>query len=145
MTPKQYLRQAFVLDRLIKANMTRIEELREIQMWMYHTAAGEHVQSSRRMDQIGEITARFLDAMAETAKDIMQLMKLQHEIITTINALPRSEHRLVLYERYINMKKWEEIAEESNYDVRTIYRLHGKALSEIKKMSVNVSMIHDIM
>ena len=139
MPPKQYLQQAFVLDRLIKAKQTQIADLRELQMWLYSTGAGERVQTSSCRDRIGLNTARFLDAMAECARDIMQLVRLQQEIVAAINALPRPEYRLILHERYINGKKWEEIAEECNYDVRTIYRIHGKALAAIKKnRAINV-------
>ena len=145
MPPKQYLQQAFVLDRLIKSRQTRIEELRELQMWINSPSTSERVQCSPRTDRIAELTVRLLDAMAECVWEITQLVKTQREIIAAINSLPRPEYRLVLYERYINMKKWDEIAEDNNYAISTVFKLHGLALQAIKKSVVKCSMICDIM
>ena len=40
-------------------------------------------------------------------------------------------------ERYINLKRWEEIAADNNYTWNyLVYRLHPKALEKIKDVKV---------
>jgi hypothetical protein len=36
--------------------------------------------------------------------------------------------------RYINGKGWDEIARDIGFDIRTAFRLHGKALKEIEEI-----------
>ena len=37
--------------------------------------------------------------------------------------------------RYVLGKPWEKIAEDMNYGIRNVHRLHGEALREIKIFS----------
>ena len=39
---------------------------------------------------------------------------------------------MLLELRYLEGKTWDEIAKAMDYDLRWIYRLHGKALKEIE-------------
>ena len=38
----------------------------------------------------------------------------------------------VLEKRYLCFQSWEQIAVEMGYDLRWLYRIHGKALEEVK-------------
>ena len=45
-----------------------------------------------------------------------------------ISQLDDYQERLVLEYRYVDCRPWLDIAIMMNYDVRTIYRIHGRAL-----------------
>ena len=63
-----------------------------------------------------------------------ELYAVKQEILKAINAVQDGTLRAILTERYINCKKWEQIAIDLSYSYMQICRLHGKALNEIAKM-----------
>ena len=60
-----------------------------------------------------------------------ELYAIKQEIMAAINNVQDSTLRALLTEKYINGKKWEQIAVDLNYSWRQIIRLHGRALQEI--------------
>lgn len=40
--------------------------------------------------------------------------------------------RAVLTERYLNNKRWEQIAVDMNYTYRNVIKIHGKALQQFE-------------
>ena len=132
MTVRDYLKQAFTLQKLINAKKSRIQDLRDMQYWVGSTIPDVKVQTSPKPDRICNITAMLMDAEAECLKDIARLVEVQREIESLINSLERPAHRYILYERYVNLKCWDEIAEDSGYNLRHVYKLHGGALSKIQ-------------
>ena len=61
----------------------------------------------------------------EINEEVEQLMDLKAEIKATIEKVEM---------RYLNGKNWEEIALALGYDRSTVFRIHGKAIKEIKKI-----------
>ena len=65
---------------------------------------------------------------------VNQLYRVLEEIGQTIEKVTDGALRILLIERYINYKTWEQIAEVMGYkDVRHIYRLHKRALIAAEK------------
>ena len=60
-----------------------------------------------------------------------ELYAIKQEIMAAIDNVQDSTLRALLTEKYINGKKWEQIAVDLNYSWRQIIRLHGRALQEI--------------
>ena len=131
---KQYLKQAFTIDRLIKAKITHIQHLQDKLDWVGSLPTTTKVQQTSPKDKMGDTVAALLDAITETKTDIKRLTELQKDITTMIARIENTDLQLVLYERYINFKKWEDIAVDNNYSIRAVYNLHGKALREIKSV-----------
>ena len=63
---------------------------------------------------------------------IKELEDYQAKMFSIINSYPDSYGRSLLLMRYIECLSWEKIAEEMNYDVRWVQRLHGKILVELE-------------
>lgn len=59
---------------------------------------------------------------------------IEVEIYQTIDKLEDDAERLVLRERYIDGKKWEEIAEDIPCAIRTVYLIHGRALGHLRPL-----------
>lgn len=53
-------------------------------------------------------------------------------ITDAIESLADEKEKSVLFERYIKLKKWEDIAVELSISWRTLHRFHAKALRNIK-------------
>ena len=60
---------------------------------------------------------------------IDELVNLKQEINDIINKLPRLEHRIVLTKRYLQRKRWEQIAIEMKYEERQVRRFKTEALN----------------
>ncbi len=44
--------------------------------------------------------------------------------------------QMILEMRYINGKAWDEIAADIRFDIRTAFRVHGKALKEVEEIKI---------
>lgn len=62
---------------------------------------------------------------------IAKRVRLRLEIAKVIYDLGSEKHRYLLSSRYIDGKKWEQIALDMNYSVMQIWRMHGEALNLI--------------
>ena len=49
-----------------------------------------------------------------------------------VTAVDSPEYQTVLEKRYLCFQSWEQIVVEMGYDLRWLYRIHGKALEEVK-------------
>lgn len=84
-------------------------------------------------DKTAEIIAKIIDLNNEINKEILRLLSLKGEIETAIEYVKNPTYKLLLQMRYINLKKWEEIALELNYNYyHVVKKLHPKALQNLK-------------
>ena len=89
-------------------------------------------KSNKRSDTIATGIATINDIEEEINKEIDELIELRKEIEDKINAVDNPKLREILKCRYLDCKSWEEIAYKNNITWRHVYRLHEKALDEIK-------------
>ena len=76
---------------------------------------------------------KYADLCSKIEKLINNLSDIKSEIINAISEVPDGMCRTLLYERYINYKKWHQIANRINYsESHTKYVLHNIALRYIK-------------
>lgn len=73
--------------------------------------------------------SKIVDLETEINAEIDKLVEKRKEIEGIIRAVEDNILRTLLEYRYINGKKWEEIALMMGYDYRYIFKIHGKALS----------------
>lgn len=136
LTPKDYLMQIRKLRVLIDQREKELDRLRE---QTFSSVSGIDysripVKGSRRVGASFEQAAnKALDLTGEVAGLIDEYNDLRHKIIGEIQALDRPEYMQVLYKRYVENKRLEEIAREMNYDDVYIRRLHGRALQEFAR------------
>jgi hypothetical protein len=134
MSIKQFLNQAFYLNKLIEANKLELFRLRELAASVGSPdLSKDYVKSSGNTDKIGEIVARIVDLEDVIQADIDRYIKIKADIRALIANVENDCLRLVLQKRYLNLGKWEQIAVSMNYSVMQIWRLHGKALIEAAK------------
>ena len=89
-------------------------------------------------DRVGNIASKMADLTIEAMIQRDKCTLARKEIINTIMRISRNEQIDVLYKRYINGMKWEEIAVDMNYNYRTVLKIHGRALVEIEKLLEDV-------
>ena len=65
-------------------------------------------------------------------KKIDELLNISKEITEAISKIKNPTYRTLLTARYINFKKWSEVAEDMEIDLRWMYRLRKRAMEELK-------------
>lgn len=135
MTAKEYLQQAYIIDRKIKLDTEKLEAARSA---LYGKTVRYDRDGSKLVPQgngTENAVLRVLELEERLDKEIDRLTEKRQEIEQAVNAIPDEVQREVLTRRYLLYQKWEVIAKEMNYSERHIRRLHGHAL---KNMSLNV-------
>lgn len=149
MTAKEYLNQAYYIDREINMTLAKADKLRKS---LY--GKGQKLddvgggKASGSGDTIGDTISLVVDYENKANALIDKLVEKRLEIEKTIKRVPDDVQREVLERRYLLFQPWESyfdtktgekiigIDEAMNYSSRQIYRIHRKAL---KWMSANVS------
>ena len=66
---------------------------------------------------------------------LSDIVEQRQDIERAIEALPDNQKQLMRY-RYIDGMKWEKVAVEMNMEYRWVLRIHGRALQEICKLTM---------
>lgn len=134
MTTKEYLQQAYIIDRKIKLDTEKLEAARSA---LYGKAVQYDRDGSKPVphgNSTENAILRVLELEERLNKEIGGLVEKRQEIEQAVNAVPDGIQRELLTRRYLLYQKWEVVAEEMNYSLQHIFRLHNLAL---KMMRVN--------
>lgn len=128
MTVKEYLKQIEWKRRLVERGYDRVKELREITVTLrgvsYDT---DRVQSSSHSGVMTGIE-KLADMEEKLNKEIFKYVELSNRIIDQINGLDDLQCSELLYLRYVECLRWEEIACKMHIGIRGVYKAHGRAL-----------------
>lgn len=149
MTAKEYLNQAYIIDRRINMIIAKADKMR--QSLYGRGQALDPVgggKGNADKDIVSNTVAMVIDYENKANELIDKLIHVRFQIENSIQDIGDDVQREVLERRYLLYQDWEShfdkrtgeyvkgIAEEMNYGVRQIHRIHRKALIY---MSVNVS------
>ena len=136
MTAKEYLQQAYFLDREIQLNIEKIARMRSS---LYGKAQG-YQNTGGKGNNYGSFDSavqKIIDYEREVNIKTAALVLKRLEIEEAINAVSDDRQREILTRRYLLYQKWEEIALIINYNITHVFRLHNSAL---ENMQLNVSI-----
>ena len=74
------------------------------------------------------------DAAKELFRQIDKLLLISREITQAVSKVDNPLYRTILTARYINFKTWEEIADDLEFNLRWLYRLHKRALESMNEV-----------
>lgn len=135
MRAKEYLRQIAMLD--IKIN-NRIKELHGIKNRVLGLQAVHYdkdpVMSSMIGDRIGNEVASWIDLENEIDSLTSEYIQTKHKILGEIEQLKDPRHVQLLVLRYVECLTFEQIADEMDYSLRSVYLIHGSALQEFERL-----------
>ena len=131
MTPKEYLNQAYWLDRRIDSKLEQLSALKDMVTKTTSAMTDDVVSHTRNIHSMQDVVAKIIDMQAEINADIDRLVDLKSEIMHVIKDVRNPEHQTLLELRYLCFKSWEYVAEQMGYNVRHIYRLHDEAVEQI--------------
>ena len=132
MTAKEYLAQARYLDARINSKIRQVADLNELATKATTTLTGMPHNPNHGRSTMADCVAKIVDLQTEINADIDALVDLKRSILETIKAVTNVEMQTILEKRYLCFQSWEQIAASMNYDIRWLYRLHGKALKEVE-------------
>lgn len=125
---KDYFAQIRKTDRLIKRLIDTVFTLRSSLTSQSYELNPDKVQTSGPKNTLEETVAKIVDLEADINRRIDELVDMKQEAFTMINRIPDLDQQNILIGRYIQLKKWEDIALELNFSIQWVYELHGKGL-----------------
>ena len=128
MTSKEYLSQAYHLDKRINAKINQVVSLNELATKCTSTITGMPHAQSKSTSTMADTIAKIINLENEINADIDRLVDLKREITNAINTVHNPNHKTLLELRYLCFESWEQIAIGMNYSIENIFVLHRKAL-----------------
>lgn len=132
---KEYLMKVRYYDIRIDDKISEINKLKELCEKITSAVGNEGVSGTKQHDKIGSCIARIVDLQQELDADIDTFVDKRNEVCNVLMLVSNNRQYDVLYKRYILYHKWEKIANDMGFkDIRSIYKLHGLALENFKKI-----------
>ena len=132
MTAKEYLSQAYRLDQRINSKIEQVASLNDLATKCTSTLTGMPRNPNRASSTMADAVGKIIDLQNEINQDIDRLVDLKREIVAVIKAIENPEYQTLLEKRYLCFLTWEKIAVDMGYDLRWLYRVHKRALDEIR-------------
>ena len=130
MTAKEFLKQYEEADR--KARQHRAEYERELEMIGSLSVKMDGMPHGSNISKPTEEAALKLADRALKWKEAEEnALRIRQEVYDTICNISGIEGR-VLYERYINLHKWEEICILVHYSWQGVHKVHKRALASVE-------------
>lgn len=135
MNAKDYLKQVLLLEEKINQKQMQYKELlRTATLTEAVRYDKEKVQTSLTDDGMSNIVIRYIELQEEINHDIDNFIDIKNKVITEIQALSNVKFVNLLFMRYIQGKKLDEIAASLNYSYQYARELHSRALKAFTKV-----------
>ena len=119
---KSYLRGYRMHGRRIKRIELEIDEIRNLKM--YPSVNNDGMPHGSGQGDLSSYAAELQEGVEQ--------VKAYKDISWRIQQLENEDERDVLFYRYIKGMNWWEIAESMQFSERQVFRIHGKALANLK-------------
>lgn len=131
MTAKQFLRQYEEANNKALQHKREYERQREligsVSVKMDGMPHGSNISKPTEEDAI-----RLADKALKWQQAELDAIRVRQEVYELIADIPGIEGQ-VLYERYVNLHKWEEICILLHYSWRGIHKVHSRALDLVDR------------
>lgn len=131
---KSYLGQIRLLDARINAKIAEMERIRDLATKVSTAFDSIRVSGGGDNDKLGAAVSKLVDIQREINADIDTYVDQRAAVVAVLDKIEDAEELAVLYKRYIEFKRWEQIGDEMGYTPRNVAYIHGRALWSIKKI-----------
>jgi DNA-directed RNA polymerase specialized sigma subunit len=141
MTVRKYLEQYGEAVRIAERLKTEYDqELLEIDN-VRSTLGGDGTPHGTGISRATEDKAiRLADKALELKDAELEAVRIRQEVFDSIRRIQGTKGD-ILYEKYINLKSWDEVADTVGYSKRHVQRLHDEALPQVQ-IPKNVILCH---
>lgn len=131
MNAKEYLNQAKTLDQRINVKLDRVSRLRSMTQKITASYDGEQVSHTRNVTSLQDTIIRLMEEEESLNAAIDRLVDLKREVAGVLAQIQDTDCQLLLELRYLCFRSWEEISEVMHMHIRTVYKVHGRALQKV--------------
>lgn len=141
MTAKEFLQQYGEVVRLADMLRSEYDKERDLIDSISSPLGGDGIPHGGGISKATENKAIKLADKALELKDAeLEAIRIRQKVFDVIRAVP-GEKGDVLYERYINLKSWDEVADSVGYSKRHARNLHDEAIDIVQ----HFLLLHSIM
>lgn len=132
MNAKEFLSQAYCLNKLIESHERELAELEQMGVIISSSNFSGMPITARNLEPpfVRQVTKK-IDLEIQIRNELNDLIDLKKKIHDAINAVSLPMQRLILRYRYIEFYTWEQIAHCVNYSMMQVHRLHANALNSV--------------
>ena len=131
MTAKEYLSQAYRLDKRIDSKIEQLKSLNLLATKCTSTLSDMPKSQSISNSRLEDTVVKIVDLQEEINRDIDSLVDLKRDIVRTIKSVQNPEYQIILELRYLCFKTWEEIAVQMNCSIDNVFKIRKKALKSV--------------
>lgn len=127
---KRKLKGAWYAQRALKSELDQLQELRSLAQKVtpsYSQTPG----GSGSGKALENAVAKIVEQEKIVASCCDELCVQLDEVRALISPLPYGPMRIVMQRRYLNYKKWGQVAADLGYTWQYVHELHSKALKKI--------------
>ena len=134
MNAKDFLMRGINLERRVETIKDQIEHYKSLvnNCTVTYSDSPKSTASNYKLE---ECTQKIMDLQAELCEAMADLVDVTCEISRAIQKIENYDYQDLLVKRYVLGQSWEKIADDMNYGIRNVHRLHGEALRELKIFS----------
>ncbi len=129
---KEYLMQAYRIDQRINSKLEQIASLHDLATKATVTYSDMPRNPNKGKSKIEDAIIKIMELEDEINHDIDRLVDLKTDITHLIKNLDSHEYQIILEQRYLCFKSWEQIAVDMGYSIQHTFRLHDAALTELE-------------
>jgi hypothetical protein len=134
MTKKEYLNQAYWLDRRIDSKLEQLSALKDMATRTTSVMSGEVVSHTRNVSSMQDVIVKIITMENEVNADIDRLVDLKAEIASVISQVRNESYRLILEKRYLCFQTWAQIGADLHYTRRWLLTKHERAVDIVEKL-----------
>lgn len=131
MTAKEYLERVRKNSYLVKQMTQELTEVHKDIYTLQATGISEKVSGSNTSD-LADKYIKVEGYKQKVASELEDMVKLRSEAKKLIQVLPDNKHQAVLYARYINNLKWEDVTDAINMGWSQTFETHNAAIKEFE-------------
>lgn len=132
MTAKEFLQQYGEAVRIAERIKTEYDQEQDLIDSVRSALGGDGVPHGGGISKATENKAIKLADKALELKDAeLEAIRIRQKVFDVIRTVP-GEKGDVLYERYINLKSWDEVADSVGYSKRHARNLHDEAIDIVQ-------------
>lgn len=131
MTAKEYLSQAYRLDKRIDSKIEQLKSLNLLATKCTSTLSDMPKSQSISNSRLEDTVVKIVDLQGEINMDIDSLVDLKRDIVKTIKSVQNPEYQIILELRYLCFKTWEEIAVQMNCSIDNVFKIRKNALKSV--------------
>ena len=134
MNAKEYLSQAYLLEKQVQSKQDQIRSYRELLTCINARLGEEPVKHTRNVEIMQDTILKIMAAEEELNRQIDALVDKKLEIAEVISRVQHVVYRLILAKRYLCFLSRERIAVDLNYSAKSVQRLHRQAIEAVQEI-----------